>query len=142
MGDLTKHFSRREFACKCCGREGVDLRLVKALQSLRELAGAPIRVNSGWRCPNHYLSKRNPRSQHMLGTAADIVIDELDVLGMFELAERIPSFNAGGIGVYPHDGFIHVDVRDVRARWGFLHGREVALETALNEARKIRARSS
>jgi len=53
MGDLTRNFSRSEFACPCCGRADVDMRLVEALQELRDLAGVPVRVNSGFRCAKH-----------------------------------------------------------------------------------------
>ena len=34
MGDLTRNFSRSEFACPCCGRADVDMRLVEALQEI------------------------------------------------------------------------------------------------------------
>jgi len=134
MGDLSKNFSRSEFACRCCGRAEVNPHLVDALQELRDLAGAPIRVNSGYRCPEHNQAVGGAkRSQHLLGNAADIVIKGLSVASMYELAAQVPAFRNGGIGVYPEQGFIHVDVRESRARWGSLKGKYVTLAKALKQ---------
>ena len=75
MGDLSQNFSRSEFMCKCCGEAKVEPGLVAALQELRDLAGAPITVISGYRCPKHNAAVGGAKaSQHMLGKAADIVI--------------------------------------------------------------------
>ena len=120
MGDLSQNFNRSEFACACCGRADVDDLLVEALQLLRSLVGLPIHVNSGVRCPKHNASKAvkgATDSQHLLGRAADIVIQGLDPWEMFENAMVITAFRYGGVGVYPENGFIHVDVRGFRARW-------------------------
>ena len=132
MGDLSKNFSRHEFACRCCGRADINQRLVDALQELRDLAGLPVRVTSGYRCQEHNQAIGGAtRSQHLLGTAADIVVRGMTPAEMYRLAEDIEVFRNGGIGVYPDKGFIHVDVRDGRARWGQLDGKYVALAKAL-----------
>ena len=132
MGDLSKNFSRHEFECRCCGRAEINQRLVDALQELRDLAGLPVRVTSGYRCSEHNQAIGGAtRSQHLLGTAADIVVRGMIPAEMYRLAEDIEAFHNGGIGVYPDKGFIHVDVRDRRARWGQLGGKYVALGKAL-----------
>ena len=132
MGDLSKNFSRHEFACRCCDRAEINQRLVDALQELRDLAGLPVRVTSGYRCSEHNRAIGGAtRSQHLLGTAADIVVIGMTPAEMYRLAEDIEAFHNGGIGVYPDKGFIHVDVRDGRARWGQLDGKYVALVKAL-----------
>jgi uncharacterized protein YcbK (DUF882 family) len=132
MGDLSRNFSKSEFACRCCGKAEIDQRLVDALQELRDLAGAPVRVTSGYRCPDHNRAVGGAKqSRHLLGHAADIVIKDLSVAGMYELAERVDAFREGGIGVYPERGFIHVDIREGRARWGHLGGKYVSFEEAM-----------
>jgi len=132
MGNLSKNFSRHELACRCCDRIEINQRLVDALQELRDLAGLPIRVTSGYRCPEHNRAIGGAtRSQHLLGTAADISVRGMTPGQMYRLAENVEAFRNGGIGVYPDKGFIHVDVRDGRARWGQLDGKYVALAEAL-----------
>jgi len=89
-----------------------------ALNQLRELAGRPIKINSGYRCAKHNAAIGGaPHSQHKLGKAADIVIAGLTVNEMVELAEQVDAFRNGGIGAYPQAGFIHIDNRGYRARW-------------------------
>lgn len=132
MGDLSRNFSRIEFACRCCGKADIDPRLVDALQELRDLANAPIRVTSGYRCLEHNRVVGGAKqSRHLRGHAADIVIKSLSVTGMYELAEQVAAFRNGGIGVYPEQGFVHVDIREVRTRWGHLDGQYVSLEEAM-----------
>ncbi len=113
-----KHFLCEEFACPCCGLCLMDRGFMIALNQLRELAGRPIKINSGYRCVEHNAAIGGaPHSQHKLGRAADIVIAGLTLNEMFELAEQIEPFRNGGIGIYPKKGFIHVDTRGRRARW-------------------------
>ena len=117
MGDLSTNFSRKEFACKCgCGFDAVSEKLVKALQTLRDIVGKPIIITSACRCPKKNKSVKGAKdSQHLLGTAADIQVDGMSPLRLATLAETIPVFAKGGIGLYKT--FVHVDVRNGRARW-------------------------
>lgn len=113
------HFKPSEMASKC-GSPGllVDARLMDSLEALRALAGVPLHVNSGYRSKKHNKAERgSPKSQHMLGKAADIRTHRVTVEALAALAERIPAFAGGGIGWYPEDGFVHVDVRNGKARW-------------------------
>lgn len=116
MGDLSLHFSRREFVCKCgCGSDGVDGGLVAALEELRALLGGrPIRINSGVRCAAHNRAVGGVReSLHVAGKAADIVVAGVAPGAVAAAAERVGALK--GIGRY--GGFTHVDVRSRRARW-------------------------
>lgn len=134
MGDLSKNFSRSEFACRCCGKVKTNRKLIEGLQELRDLSGKPIIVNCGYRCPEHNKAVGGvKRSQHLFGNAADIVIKGLDPIQMYHLANRINFFCNGGIGIYPESGFIHVDVRNGRARWAYLNGKQVSIEEVLPE---------
>ncbi len=118
MGDLSPHFSRVEFACHCgCGKMIVDLRLIEALEALRERIGRPIIVISGCRCAVHNRRKGGvPNSQHLRGRAADLRIAGLSPEEIARHAETIQAIREGGIGLY--DTFVHLDVRrNGPARW-------------------------
>jgi len=114
---LSEHFSRSEFVCRCgCGKIKIEPRLIAALEELRVLTGQPIHINSGYRCPAHNRAVGGEtNSFHMKGYAADITCRGLTPRQVKKLAEKIPAFKGGGIGLYP--GFTHVDVRGYIARW-------------------------
>lgn len=133
MGDLSTHFSRSELQCRCCGRLQLDSRLLDGLEQLRRLAGAPVTVHAGYRCPQHNQAVGGvPHSEHTLGLAADIDLPGLSLQRMYELALEVPQFAQGGIGVYD-GGFLHVDVRERRARWARVSGKYVGVGALVRE---------
>lgn len=70
---LAEHFSEAEFACRCCGMVMVQPELINKLEHLRQLAGAPVLVNSGYRCPAYNRAVGGAaNSYHMQGMAAGI----------------------------------------------------------------------
>jgi len=72
---ISEHFTREEMACRCCGLDITDPRLVAALEDLRRGVRAPIHVLSGCRCLEHNRAVGGAKdSQHLLGTAADITV--------------------------------------------------------------------
>lgn len=131
---LSEHWWSGEFQCKCgcgfgLGVGDVDERLVDGLEELRRMAGQSLyvvrvvedgsrfhRAGSGCRCVKH--NRRiggEKNSFHLRGMAADVW--GLPVARLASLAEAVPEFRKGGIGVYETRGFVHVDVRGTRARW-------------------------
>ena len=132
MTRLSPHFTVDELCCKHCGRCSVAGRLVDALEAFRELAGKPVIVHSGYRCPEHNAAVGGqPRSEHLEGLAADISIPGLSLSELYRLAVQIPDFAQGGIGLYDGEPFIHVDVRDHRARWARVAGKYGPIEQLL-----------
>lgn len=122
VGDLTKHLSRHEFACKCgCGFAAADFELVNALEECVKHFEAEakerlfITIRSGCRCEAHNRAvKGSINSMHRFGIAADFYISGIspdDVAA--HLDARYP--NRCGIGRYI--GRTHLDMRAVRARW-------------------------
>ena len=114
---ISKFFDSKEFECKCgCGFWQVDKSLLALLNELRMLFDAPIIVNSGCRCSKH--NKKiggSPRSQHLLGKAADIVVKGKDPKEIYEYIDK--TYIGFGIGLY--DSFVHVDTREKKTRWNF-----------------------
>ena len=99
MGDLSTHFSRKELACRCCGRLQIEKRLIDALEDLRSRAQVPIVIHAGYRCPAHNLEVGGvPNSEHTRGLAADIHMPGLSLQAMYDLACQVALFAEGGIG--------------------------------------------
>jgi len=110
-GPLSAHFDAREFACPHCGAAFVVDELVKVLELVRQSAGHPVRVISGYRCPVHNRAVHGATdSQHVYGTAADIPEG---------LVTAPQAFHLGAIGVGVQKGWaVHVDVRrGRRTQW-------------------------
>lgn len=113
---IAKNFFRDEFACRCgCGFDTVDHRLVEGLQRLRDIMQAPIHINSACRCPEHNAAVGGaPKSQHLLGKAADIKMDGYTSEEVSDFAKLLGEFANSGIIIY--DTFTHVDVRNGKYR--------------------------
>jgi uncharacterized protein YcbK (DUF882 family) len=89
--------------------------LVRKLEGLRNAVGAPVYITSGYRCARYNkVVGGAENSYHLFGMAADIWVKGISPEQLAELAERT-GFD--GIGIYPDQGFVHVDVRGYRARW-------------------------
>jgi uncharacterized protein YcbK (DUF882 family) len=118
MGDLSQHFSRQEFACKCgCGFDTVDIGLIDPLEYVRSKFGARVTITSGCRCEAY--NKKvggSQRSQHRLGRAADIVVDGVPAALVYDLLVNSPFSSNISLGKY--ETFTHVDTRtDSPKRW-------------------------
>jgi hypothetical protein len=143
MGDLSRHFSRSEFACKCdnpqcAGKQATpDRLLIVGLEELRERLGdelmsnVRIHINSGCRCPSYDSAVRHKDStgQHAYWRAADVRAemrygdDPWAHVGSGELAacaERCVMWSDGWGGIGIADSFVHLDVRPgPGARWTY-----------------------
>lgn len=111
---LSEHFKVKEFKCK----DGSDLilisdELVKLLEKIRAHFGRTVRINSSYRTPAYNKAVGgSPKSQHMLGTAADIQVSGVNPADVYKYCDGIVT---GGCGKYKT--FTHVDVRKSKARW-------------------------
>ena len=120
---LSPAFKVREFRC----RDGsdaimIDQTLVVLLQAIREHFGKPITITSGYRTAAHNTAVGGAKSsQHLLGRAADIQVQDTDPLAVAAYAESLmPGW--GGVGRYPVKpgrarGWVHVDTRPNKSRW-------------------------
>ncbi len=87
MGTITRDFSYREFEASATAerkgicnviasfavRDAVKELVATVLQPLRDKVGHPLRINSGYRCPELNRAVGGaPTSQHVKGEAADV----------------------------------------------------------------------
>ncbi len=113
---VSKNFKVSEFACED-GSDPIFIapELVTVLQKIRTYFGKPVTINSAYRTPTHNKKVGGKTySQHLYGTAADIVVKGVTPKKVAAYVEKImPS--KGGIGIY--SSFVHVDVRKAKSRW-------------------------
>jgi zinc D-Ala-D-Ala carboxypeptidase len=91
------NFSAQEFNCSHCGQNEMKPEFMAKLQKLRETYGAPMRVTSGYRCPQHIIEVKKARpGAHASGQAVDIGVQGSDAHTLLRMA-----LEAGftGIGV-------------------------------------------
>lgn len=106
MGDLSAHFSSREFACHHCRQlpHRPVQRLLDGLEVVRANLGRPVRIVSGYRCPVHNRNIGGARnSRHLFVAAADL---EPGVVSVADA--KIIGF----VGIGACKGWaVHVDIR-------------------------------
>lgn len=117
MNDLyiSENFKLSEFESPDTKEIKIDEKLIEKLEEYREKVGnIPIRINSGYRTPEHNKAVGGADgSLHMAGKACDI--HKLSQYSIDEMAHIADEIGFDGIGRY-HWG-IHVDVRGYKARW-------------------------
>lgn len=114
-GRLSPHFTVFEFYSRGNGNLILDRKLIEKLEKLRSNLNVPIKIVSGYRDPRYNRKVGGaPKSQHLRGTAADIVVAGYSVK---EVGRRADQVGFNGIGLYRSQNFVHVDVRGWKARW-------------------------
>ena len=110
MGDLTRNFNRREFACKCgCGADLIEPDLVDRIQLMRDLLGKSLSISSGIRCADHNKKVGGvENSTHVRCIAVDV-----PTAGSADRGEKVEAaigagFRYIGIG----KDFLHLALRD------------------------------
>lgn len=142
MGDLSKRFSRSEFACRCgCGKESIDFELITNLESLGDYFESiepdcfrvAIHINSGNRCEQYDMDMkimngyeiRDKPSEHLFNWASDFWMEYVyahttqrkripDDL----VADKLEEFHPNKHGIGRYRGRTHYDTRtNGPARW-------------------------
>lgn len=112
---VSKHFKRGEFACKCgCGMAPVDIALVAVVQAVRDHFGASVTVTSGSRCEAHNEAVGGSKgSYHKKGMACDIQVKGVTPADVYAwLCEQYPC----KYGFMLYKTFVHIDVRTFEFR--------------------------
>ena len=114
------NFSRGEFACRHCGRAEMNEDFMWRLQELRNSYGQPMRVTSGYRCPEHPAEAHRKESgrlgPHTTGRAVDIAVSGSDAYALLRLAIRM-GFTGVGVQQKGDKRFLHFD--DLEAKDGY-----------------------
>ena len=95
--------------------------LAVQLEIIRAHFNAPVIINSGYRNLeyNRNIGSKDT-SQHVKGTAADIVVKDVspdEVADAIEFLINTGMLKEGGVGRY--NTFTHYDIRGTRARWNY-----------------------
>ena len=111
------HFKESEFACKCCGKGGIQDSLREKIEAARLLAGIPFIINSGFRCTknqNDLIARglSEPTSSHPKGLAVDIKADNSQPRWIIITALIKAGFRRIGLA----KTFIHADVDEEKAQ--------------------------
>jgi zinc D-Ala-D-Ala carboxypeptidase len=105
------NFTAKEMACTHCGADGVKPQLMDKLQALRNRYGKPMRITSGYRCPQHPVEARKTTpGAHALGLAADVGVEGAEAYQILKLAFEL-GFTGIGVQQKGSGRFIHLDVR-------------------------------
>lgn len=116
MNQLSPHFTRQEFTCRCgCGFDTVDSQTLNLLGTVRSHFNAPVTVTSGCRCDAYNARVGGAKhSQHRLGRAADIQVKGIEPDAVAAWVEA--NHPHASVGRYAT--FTHIDTRtDGPARW-------------------------
>lgn len=114
---LSSHFKRREFVCRCgCGGFRCARELIAVLENARAHFNSPVVINSGFRCVQHNKNVGGqPNSRHLRGDAADIAVRGV---APNLVADYLESQYPDKYGIGRYRTFTHIDVRPTLSRWG------------------------
>ena len=118
----VKYFTSAEMACKHCGIERMVHGFMARLDELRERYGAPLRVTSGYRCPeyNDTISTTGIAGPHTTGQAVDLHC--AGGANSYRLLSLATTLGFEGIGVRikgkNDQRFVHLDMRGFRV-WSY-----------------------
>lgn len=136
MGDISDHFSKRDFACRCkqCKREfKISLTLVGILEMIRSHFNKRLEIATGYLCEEEN-SRRGgiKKNYHILGKAAKFYMLHTPPGKVFQFAERIPQIH--GLGLDPVQKQVYIDIRDKNERkWIWEGDREMDLTPDLRQ---------
>jgi hypothetical protein len=118
MGNLSENFNHKDFACRCpeCkGEYRVHLGLVGILEAVAVHFKKRPKILAGYFC-EYYTEKlkREKRSYHTIGKAANFAIDGVPAAEIFKFAEKMEGVN--GLGFYPEENMVHIDTRPLEKK--------------------------
>ena len=85
MGDLSKHFSQKEFVCSCCGRyKDMSKLLIEMLEKVYDYMNAKaINISSGYRCENNPWGYKNDAHRKAISENKHDFIDSCTMMSHY-----------------------------------------------------------
>lgn len=120
MGDMSAHFDRKEFTCKCgCGRNDISAELVNKLESVFDyLARTPTGciyciITSGVRCPSYSVKVGGySNDAHTKSIAADCIFYQKNGLPYKPETVAAVAEKMGFSGIGLMSNAVHLDIRN------------------------------
>ena len=114
---VGQYFKVKEFACKDGSQVVfIDDHLVSILDLLRNQAGKPVHINSGYRTPTRNKAVGGAKySYHMRGMAADIRVNGMSAK---EIANKLNKIVPDECGIIVYSTWVHIDTREKKYRKG------------------------
>jgi hypothetical protein len=105
-----KNFNEAEFRCSHSNQAYMTIEFMEKLQAMRTELGRPMKINSGYRSPEHPIEKaKDRRGEHTYGCAADIQCSPGEAIEIVGLAIKHGFTRIGINQKGPYAGrFIHV----------------------------------
>jgi zinc D-Ala-D-Ala carboxypeptidase len=106
---MLSYFTDEELRCKCCGKLEMDDVFRDRLSWVRETAGFPLLIDSGYRCPKHNAEVGSTSTNHTKGLAVDVL--NLD----HNLRYRIiaAAIRSGILGIGIGNNYLHLDTNRI-----------------------------
>ncbi len=110
-----KPYEASDFKCKCgCDTNNISPAVVNTLNELYAKLNKYISITSGYRCPNHPESIKNPNSSHIGGIACDIIADSSR--DRFLVVRTLLELGIKRIGISGKKHFIHFDLDTAKSQ--------------------------
>lgn len=131
MGNLSEHFSKEDFVCRCgqCPKDfRMSLTLIGILEDIRIKFQERIEVLTGFMCDNAEPKEAGPKKNyHGSGKAIDFtLVNKEKLVEVFRHLETFPELT--GLGFDQQNNYIHIDLREKEpTKWVYVRGEEILL---------------
>jgi hypothetical protein len=114
MGDLSEHFSKRDFFSKNPNQRGyykISLVLVGYLELIREHFKQHVEVVKGYITADEAEKEGSfKKNWHAFGKAVAFKVQNVEPIKVFQFCDQLKELT--GVGIDPVNGTVHIDVRD------------------------------
>jgi len=136
MGDISFHFSSRDFACRCGEPEQrvrISLVLVGYLELIRNHFNKRVDIVKGYECRTSSENRGSfKKNWHAFGKAIIFKVQDVPAVEVFRYAETFAEIR--GVGFDPKNDAVSIDVRDrEQARFVIEHDMQIALTPVLRQ---------